>query len=138
MRSIAPTEKARLADALAISVVVSLPWSTSAASLLIFLWFLALVPTLDLAVVRQEIATPAGGFPVALATLGVLGTVWADVGWAGRLGGVDSFLRLLVIPLLFAQFRRSDHGLWVMAGFLASCTALLLISSIRAVWAWTD
>jgi hypothetical protein len=35
--------------------------------------------------------------------------------------------RLLVIPLLLAQFRRSEHGAWVLYGFLASAVTLLFV-----------
>jgi hypothetical protein len=43
----------------------------------------------------------------------VLGMLWADVSWTER----DSrpcrnFHRLLIIPLLLAQFRRSERGVW--------------------------
>jgi O-antigen ligase len=34
---------------------------------------------------------------------------------------------LLVIPLLLAQFRRSEHGAWVLYGFLASAVILLFV-----------
>jgi O-antigen ligase len=125
---------ARIADSLAIAVVVSLPWSTSVASLLIVLWLLALVPSLDPSDIRQEIARPAGGLPVALFVLAVLGLAWAEVGWAERLGGLDSFFKLLLIPLLLVQFRRSDRGRWVLVGYLASCTALLAIALTLALW----
>jgi O-antigen ligase len=125
---------ARAADALAVAVVVSIPWSTTATSILIVLWLVALVPTLDWAVVRRELWTPAGGLPVLFWLLGVLGMLWADVPWRERLGGLDSFHRLLVIPLLLAQFRRSGNGRWVIVGFLASCTALLVVSYAHAAW----
>jgi O-antigen ligase len=54
--------------------------------------------------------------------------LWADVDWAARFGGLDGFNRLLVIPLLLAQFRRSAHGAFVLYGFLTSATCLLLTS----------
>ena len=57
---------ARIADGLAVAVAVSLPWSTSATGILVVLWLLALIPTLDWAEVRRELATPAGGLPVLL------------------------------------------------------------------------
>ena len=57
---------ARIADGLAVAVAVSLPWSTSATSILVVLWLLALIPTLDWANVRRELLTPAGGLPVLL------------------------------------------------------------------------
>jgi len=47
-----------------------------------------------------------------------------------RYRGLDSFNRLLVIPLLLAQFRRSDNGIWVATGFFVSETAVLVLSYI--------
>ncbi len=122
------------ADMLAILIAMSLPWSTSAIGILVVIWLLFLVPTLDLAVVRRKIATPAGGLPVLLAALGVLGMLWADVPLSERLNGVDSFVKLLMIPLLLIEFRRSDRGLWVLTGFLVSCTALLALSLTFVIW----
>src|SRR5919108_1004701 len=109
---------ARLADALAVAVAVSLPWSTSATSILVPLWLVALLPTLSVAAVRREIATPAGGLPVLLWLLGAVGMLWADASWSERLHGLESFHKLLVIPLLFAQFRQSENGWRVVVGFV--------------------
>lgn len=123
-----------IADGLAVAVAVSLPWSTSATSILAAVWLIVLLPTLDLAVVRREVATPAGGLPVALVALGMLGMLWAEVTLVERLRGLESFLKLLMIPLLLVQFRRSDRGMRVFAGYLASCSALLVSSAIIARW----
>jgi len=103
----------RFADALATAVAVALPWSSSAVSILILLLLLALVPLLSFRDVRREAATPAGGLPVALVALAALGMTWAEVSWGERLGGLDSFIKLLMIPILLAYFR-SERGLWVM------------------------
>ena len=54
---------ARLADGTAAAVAVSLPWSTSATGILVAVWLVALLATLDLAMLRREITTPAGGAP---------------------------------------------------------------------------
>jgi O-antigen ligase len=124
----------RAADLLAVGVVVSMPWSTTATGILIVLWLLALLPTLDWPAVRRELFTPAGGLPVLFVLLGALGMLWADVPWRERLGGFDSFHRILFIPLLLAQFRRSGNGRWAVIGFLASCAALLVLSYAHAVW----
>jgi O-antigen ligase len=118
---------AQLADWAAVGVAVSLPWSTSATSILLVLWLVALLPTLDVAMVRREVETAAGGLPVLLWLLAALGMLWADVSWADRIHGLGGFHRLLVIPLLLAQFRRSEHGAWVLYGFLASAVTLLFV-----------
>jgi hypothetical protein len=117
-----------LADYLAVGVAISLPWSTSATGIFIAAWLLALLPTLDVATVRRELATAAGGLPVLLWVLGVVGMLWADVSWTERFHGLDSFHRLLMVPLLLAQFRRSEHGRWVIYGFFISSATVLLVS----------
>src|SRR5205807_635378 len=112
---------AQVADGLAAAVAVSLPWSTSATAILIVLWLMALVPTLDAAAVRRELMSPAGGLPVLLWALGTVGMLWADASWSERFAGLSGFHKLLLIPLLLAQFRRpSARGDWVILGFLAS------------------
>src|SRR4029078_10023897 len=78
-RPVARVQFGRIADGLAIAVAVSLPWSSSAASILILLLLLALVPAQTPRDVLQEVATPAGGVPVALFVLAALGMTWADV-----------------------------------------------------------
>jgi O-antigen ligase len=121
---------ATVADVLAVAIAVSLPWSTSATAILVGLWFFTLVPVLRWDELRREILTPAGGLPVLLVLLGVAGMLWADVTLFERWKGLDSFLKLLAIPLLLAQFHRSERGTWVFAGYLFSCIALLVVTSI--------
>ncbi len=118
----------QVADWLAVGVALTLPWSTSATAILIALWIIAVLPTLDSAMVRRELSTAAGLLPVLLWGLAAIGMLWADVTWAERLGGLGKFHRLLVIPLLLMHFRRSDNGIWVVYGFFASTLALLLVS----------
>jgi len=118
----------RAADWLAVAVAVSLPWSTTATSILVILWLIALLPTLDAAAVKRELFTAAGGLPVALWALGGLGLLWADVSWSDRIAGYSSFYRFLAVPLMLAQFRRSEHGMRVLVGFFAAVTAVLLLS----------
>ena len=116
------------ADRLAVAIAVVMPWSTSATSILLVIWFCAIVPASNWADVRREILTPAGGLPVLLFLFGVAGMLWADVSVAARLDGLKPFLKLLVIPLLIAQFRRSDWAMAVFKAYLYSCIALLLVS----------
>jgi O-antigen ligase len=124
------TRLAQIADGLVMAVAASLPWSTSASAILIVLWLLTLIPTLDWNDVRRKLATPAGGLPVLLVLLGALGMLWADVGLFERWKGLDSFLKLLVIPLLLVQFRHSERGLWVFGSYLLSCVVLWAVSTI--------
>jgi O-antigen ligase len=118
----------RIADALAAAVAVSLPWSTSATGILIGLWLIAAVPALDLAALRRELASAAGGLPVLLWVLGALGMLWADVSWSERLAGLSGFHKLLLVPLLLAHYRRGGNARWAILGFLASSGVLLVVS----------
>ena len=55
-----------------------------------------MLPTLDPASVRRELESAAGGLPVLLWCLGVIGMLWADVSWTERfhgLGIIATFLR---------------------------------------------
>ena len=123
---------ATLADRAAVAVAMALPWSTSAVGIAIAVWLLVLLPTLDAASVKRELATAAGGLPVLLWCLGLIGMLWADVSWHDRFAGLDSFHRLLAIPLLLAQFRRTGNGFWIVGGFLISSIALLIASYVVA------
>ena len=116
----------RLADWLVVLIAIALPWSTTGTEICIVPWLLAVLPTLDVAAIKRELKNPAGGLPVLLWCLGLTGILWANVSWSERFQGLDSFHRLLVIPVLLAQFRRSDHGARVIYGFLiSSATALI-------------
>jgi len=126
-------DRARLelaADWLAVGVVATMPWSTSISQILIVVWLVALIPTLEVAALRHEVQSLAGGLPVLLWLLGLIGMLWADIPWAERFAGLGGFNKLLVIPLVLAQFRRSGRGRLVLYGFLASCAALLIASFV--------
>src|SRR5215470_7001082 len=101
---------AALADYLAAAVVISLPWSTSATSILVPLWVITVALTLDGGSLRQIGAMPVAALPIALVVLALGGMLWADVAWLERLNGAVPFLRLLVIPLLLMHFSRAGRG----------------------------
>jgi O-antigen ligase len=117
-----------MADWLAVAVAVSLPWSTSATSILIVLWLIVVAPSLSPASVRREVATAAGGLPVLLWGLAVIGMLWAQASWSERFLGLRGFHKLLLIPLLLAHFRRSQQAKWVIAAFCMSAAVLLVLS----------
>lgn len=126
---------AGLADCSAAAVAALLPWSTSATGVLLAIWFVAVLPALNWSDVRKELRTAAGGLPVLLCLFGVVGTAWAfGVPVDERLKGAISFLRLLVVPLLFVQFRNSPRGHWVLIALFTSCLALLLASYATDLW----
>jgi O-antigen ligase len=124
----ARTRLALLADWLAAAVAVSLPWSTSATSILIVLWLMAALPALESRSLRWVCASPAGTLPVLLWALGLVGMLWSDVSMSERLAGLSGYHKLLVLPLLLAQFRGRGEGRLVLLGFIGSCTALLVLS----------
>jgi O-antigen ligase len=125
---------ARIADGLAAAVALSLPWSTSATSILLVLWLIAVVPTLDPAAVRREATSAAGGLPLLLWALAALSMLWADVDWSECIAGLSGFHKLLVIPLLLAQFRRSENVSWVILALLASAVTLLAVSWVMVLF----
>jgi hypothetical protein len=111
---------AGMADYSAIGVAAALPWSTSAAGILIVLWLIALFPTLNFSAIRRDFLTPAGGLPVLLGVFAAVGMLWAHVPWIDRFAGLGGFYKLLAIPLILAHFRRSDKATWVVGAFLIS------------------
>jgi O-antigen ligase len=134
-RSFDRAQLARAADWLAVAIAVALPWSTSVSQILIVVWLLVLLPTLDVATMRRTLRMPAASLPVLLWLLALAGMLWANVPWGERIAGLEGFHKFLVIPLLLAQFRRSARGRYVLYGFLASCTALLLASwGLMVLW----
>ena len=125
---------ASVADYSAIGVAAALPWSTSAAGILIGLWLIALFPTLNFSVARRDFLTPAGGLPVLLWIVAAVGMLWAHVPWMDRFAGLGGFYKLLAIPLILAHLRRSDKATLVLGAFLVSCTLLMLLSYFLALW----
>lgn len=122
------------ADGLAIALAASLPWSTSATGILVGLWLLAFLPTLDLAALRRELPNAAVATVILLVALAALGILWSEAGWAPAFQGFTQFLKLLLIPLLFIHFRQSERGLWVLGAFLISCALLLVVSLFLVTW----
>lgn len=117
-------------DLLAVMVAASLPWSTSATSILVVLWVIAVAPTIDWEKFLPDLAHPACVLPILLLALAVLGTLWADGPWAARLHGIKPVAKLLLIPFLLYHFQRTQRGVWVLIAFLASCTLLMILSWI--------
>jgi O-antigen ligase len=128
------TKLAAAADVLVIAVAAVLPWSTSATGILLVLWLFALVPSISWTDLRRELVTPAAGLPVLLMFLGLVGMAWADVSLVERWKGLDGFVKLLAIPFLMVQFRRSDAAMRVFVSFLTACVVLLVASWVVAVW----
>jgi O-antigen ligase len=135
-----PARIARLADGLAVAAAVALPWSVTASSIAIALWLLAVLPTLDWGELRRSFSIPAGGLPALLCLLAIIGMAWSEASPSDQFGSLKVFARLLIIIVLFVQFQRSERGLGVVGGFLASCMLLLIMSWLFWLFpslAWT-
>ena len=118
----------RCADWAAIGVAIALPWSTTFTAGFIALWFVTLIGSWNIAErCREPAIEVAGVLPVALWTPGAIGMLWASVPLAERFARLNSFHKLLDIPLFAIQFRES-RAIWVLIGFLGSCTLLLVVS----------
>jgi len=133
-RLLDPVRFSQPADWMAVAVAVSLPWSTSLSGILIGIWLFCIIPTLDLRSLRWAVAVPAGAIPLALFAYGVIGMAWGGASFEDQWGSIKPTLRFLAFPLLFIQFRRSERGIWVLSGFLVSCTVLLGVSWLLSVW----
>jgi O-antigen ligase len=124
---------ANAVDALAILLALSLPWSTSLTGIFAFAMLLAMGPFLDVDAFLQSLKRPIAFVPVAIFLLALVGTLWSDAPWGVRLYGVFPTAKLLVLPVLFYHFERSERGLWVFISFLISCALLALTSWIVIV-----
>ena len=118
----------RYADCFAVAVATALPWSTTLTAVFIVLWLVTLIGSWNIAERCRERWMPAGGLPVALWALAVVGMLWAGVPLVDRFAGLSSFHKLLAIPFFAVQFRDSHRGIWVLIGFLISCTVMLIVS----------
>jgi O-antigen ligase len=128
----------RLSDGLAVAVAISLPLSISASGVLIALWVVACLATLDLQALRRIATVAAAMVPVALSLLALVGTFWATTDFSERVSDLKVFLRLPIIALLLIQFQRSNRGAWVLGGFLSSCSVLLVASWLQWLWPVLD
>jgi len=116
------------ADWFAVAIAIALPWSTTATAVFIVLWLVTLLSSWNIAERCRERWMLAGGLPVLLWGLGFVGMLWATVPLIDRLAGLNSFHKLLAVPLFALQFRDSQRGMWVLIGFLISCTVMLIVS----------
>jgi O-antigen ligase len=119
-------------DICAILLALSLPWSTSLVGIFASVMLLARIPFLDLAVLWRLARRPICAVPIALFALAAFGMLWSDADWAARTYAVKPAAKLLVLPVLFYHFQRSERGLWVLIAFLVSCTLLEAMSWIVA------
>lgn len=123
----------RRADAAAVLIALTLPWSTTASGIATALWVAAAFIAFDRASLLGALRHPASLAAIALVGFGAFGMMWSDAPWPMRFAAEGRFIKLLAIPLLICHFRQSERAPWVLAAFLASCTVLLLASYLQAV-----
>lgn len=119
-------------DIVAVLLAVSLPWSTSLVGIFGVVLVLVMLPTIDVPSLIALLKRPVSAAPVALLLLALIGTLWSDAGWGMRFYAIAPTAKLLLLPLLFYHFRRSQRALWVFVAFLASCIGMLAISWVVA------
>lgn len=120
----------RAADLLVVLIAASLPWSTTAPSIFVGLWLLAVTPTIDWRDYARALLRPAFALPFAFLLLALAGMLWSDGDWPDRLHAIKPVAKLVLIPPLLYHFRRSERGFWVCLAFLGSCTLLAIYSWI--------
>jgi O-antigen ligase len=125
-----PTAWSITVDVFAILVAISLPWSTSLVAIFAVALLLTRISFLDLGAFLQVVRRPICLAPLALVLLACVGTLWSDADWATRLHAINPTVKLLMLPVLFYHFERSERGLWVLVAFLISCLLLTVMSWI--------
>ena len=123
-------------DIVAVLLAASLPWSTSLVGIFAVALVVVKLPTIDASDFIASLKRPICAAPIALFLLALIGTLWSDARWGMRFYAVAPTAKLLLLPLLFHHFRRSERGLSVLIAFLVSCVALLAMSWI--VWFFPD
>jgi O-antigen ligase len=118
------------ADVVAVMLTASLPWSTSLVGILSVVLVIVMLPTIDASAFIASLKRPICVAPIALFALALVGTLWSDARWGLRLYAVAPTAKLLLLPLLFYHFSRSQRGLWVLIAFLASCALMVVMSWI--------
>lgn len=119
-------------DIFAILIAASLPWSTSLVAIFAAALLVSMAPFLDARSFLQSLNRPICALPVALFGLAVAGTLWSNVPWGERLYAVGPTSKLLMLPVLFYHFERSERGVQVLTAFLVSCALLMVMSWIVA------
>jgi O-antigen ligase len=127
-----PAARIRNVDLLTVLLAILLPWSTTGVVIVVALWVIALVPTIEPGAFWRSLKRPVCVLPIALFVLALVGTLWSDAPWGERLHAVGPTAKLLVLPLLLYHCERSPRGLWVFIAFLVSCLLLMMASWLVA------
>ena len=118
------------ADIFAVLLAAALPWSTSLVAIFAVVLVIVMLPTINAGAFVSSLKRPICAAPIALFALALVGTLWSEARWGLRFYAVAPTAKLLLLPLLFYHFERSQRALWVLTAFLVSCVALLAMSWI--------
>src|ERR1700753_212357 len=106
----------------------ALPWSTTAVSVVLAIWLISLLPTINLRAFLACLKRPESYLPIAFFALALLGMLWTDDTWAVRFLGLHPVFKLLAIPLLLYHFERSQRAAGIFIAFFASCALVMACS----------
>src|SRR5579871_2039523 len=123
-----PAAWATTTDIVAVLLAASLPWSTSLVGIFAVAFVIVMLPTIDAGNFVASLKRPVAAAPIALFLLALIGTLWSEARWGMRFYAVAPTAKLLLLPLLFYHFARSQRALWVFVAFLASCIGVLAMS----------
>ncbi|HEY2248181.1 MAG TPA: O-antigen ligase family protein [Bradyrhizobium sp.] len=115
-------------DVFAILTAFVLPFSTSLTAIFVVAMLIARVPFLDLRAFLHSLRRPIAAVPIAFFALALIGTLWSDAAWGTRFYAVFPTAKLLVLPVLFHHFERSERSIWVLVAFLVSCILMMMMS----------
>jgi O-antigen ligase len=114
----------------------SLAWSTTAVSVFMALWIVAVLPTIRWQAFFESLRAPASFLPAAFFALAIAGLLWTEDTWPVAIQGLVPVLKLLAIPLLLYHYERSQRGHWVLVAFVASCVLLMGLSWVTYFAGW--
>lgn len=117
------------ADIAAVAVIASLPWSTSATSILLAVWLVLLLPLLDWHEILAETKRLRSLLAIALLLFACLAVLWSVGSAKDRVHSLASFVKLAAIPLVIMHAAMSPRlGRMGLRAFLSSLIVLLLLS----------
>lgn len=118
----------RLADGLALAMIVSLPYSTTATGVLVAAWVPCVLATIDRDELRVELRAPRSLIAVLLVLAVAIGLLWSVGTARDNWAAVSSPAKLLALPLLFLQFRREDVARRALFAYVLALLPVLVLS----------
>src|SRR5436309_13302372 len=88
----------------------ALPWSTTAVEILMAVWLVVLIPTIEPVELKNSFLRPESFLPAVLFALAVVGLSWTDVDRTGMAQGLGPVVKFTALPLLIYHFQRSPRG----------------------------